>query len=475
MSRLTKLLFVLFLTFIPILTFTPTAQAEPLQGLGVDVYTYDSSSLPERQAYTVCEGESVWTSVPNIDVDWGGDIVAGCQADFVLIHYTGYLISPKSGDITFQSWADDGFFFSLDDMPVIDDWFPKGCSGSSATVPMVANQSYKFDAWWYEYGGGACNRLYWDAEGEGMNVVSANAFSSEPVIPPVVPSLSKPLGLNGVANGTSVDLVWASVVEDTAIESYAVTWTYGDNPGWGISSVGQSATVGNLPEDTDVTFRIRSDNNTLGVYSEYSDPFVIRTGFNPVVPPVDPPVDPVDPPVDPPVEPEPPVEPVKPPVIVPPVVIEPVVPPVVEKPVVVEPVVPPVEKPSITEVPLAEIDPTSLSKAEVSLLREDALQAFETAVEGSPEYSQALEQLMVVAQADDIVVDEELANVPVLGATIVGLTNALNALGNFGADMSPKVRAVAEQSVVAAVIVTQIASTAVGLTVSASSSIRRIN
>ena len=465
----------MFLTFIPILTFTPTAQAEPLQGLGVDVYTYDSSSLPERQAYTVCEGESVWTSVPNIDADWGGDIVAGCQADFVLIHYTGYLISPKSGDITFQSWADDGFFFSLDDMPVIDDWFPKGCSGSSATVPMVANQPYKFDAWWYEYGGGACNRLYWDAEGEGMNVVSANAFSSEPVIPPVVPSLSKPLGLNGVANGTSVDLVWASVVEDTAIESYAVTWTYGDNPGWGISSVGQSATVGNLPEDTDVTFRIRSDNNTLGVYSEYSDPFVIRTGFNPVVPPVDPPVDPVDPPVEPPIEPEPPVEPVKPPIVVPPVVVEPVVPPVIEKPVVVDPVMPPVEEPSITEVPLAEIDPTSLSSAEVSLLREDALQAFETALEGSPEYSQALEQLMVVAQADDIVVDEELASVPVLGATIVGLTNALNALGNFGADMSPKVRAVAEQSVVAAVIVTQIASTAVGLTVSASSSIRRIN
>jgi len=82
---------------------------------------------------------------------------------------------------------------------------------------------------------------------------------------------------------------------------------------------------------------------------------------------------------------------------------------------------------------------------------------------------------MVVAQADDIVVDEELASVPVLGAAVVGLTNALNALGNFGADMSPKVREVAEKSIVSAVIVTQIASTAVGLTVSASSSIRRIN
>jgi len=462
----------LFLAFLPILAFSSTTLAEPLQGLSVEVYTYDSSSTPERQAYTPCITDTVWTSVPNIDADWGGGVVAGCQEEFVLIHYSGVLTAPKSGDITFQSWADDGFYFSLDGQPVIDDWVLKGCSGSSATVPMVADQPYKFDAWWYEYGGGACNRLFWDAEGEGMNIISANAFTSEPVVKPPVPSLSKPLGVNGSVSGTTVDLVWASVVEDTAIENYAVTWTYGDNPGWGISALEPKTTIPNLPEDTEITFRVRSDNNTLGVYSEFSDPFVIRTGFNPVVPPV-------DPPVDPPVEPEP--EPVvpEPPVVVPPVVEPPVVvipPVVVEPPVVVPPVVvEPEPKPSIVDIDLNTINPQELSNAEVALLKEDALQAFETAVEGSPEYELALEQLMVVAQADDIVVDEELASVPVLGAAVVGLTNALNALGNFGADMSPKVRAVAEKSIVSAVIVTQIASTAVGLTVSASSSIRRIN
>ena len=138
------------------------------------------------------------------------------------------------------------------------------------------------------------------------------------------------------------------------------------------------------------------------------------------------------------------------------------------------PVVKPEPKPSIVDVDLAEIDPQSLSDKDVALLMEDALQTFETAVEGSDEYVQALEQLMIVAQADDIVVSEELASVPVLGATIVGLTNAFNALGNFGADMSPKARHKAKQEVVAAVIVTQIATTAVGLTASAPSSIRRI-
>ena len=60
-----------------------------------------------------------------------------------------------------------------------------------------------------------------------------------------------------------------------------------------------------------------------------------------------------------------------------------------------------------------------------------------------------------------------------LGATVVGLTNAINALGNFGADMSPKVREKAEKTLVAAVIVTQVATAAVGFSVSASS-VRRL-
>jgi hypothetical protein len=259
-------------------------------------------------------------------------------------------------------------------------------------VPLVEGQSYKFDAWWYEYGGGACNRLYWNAESLGLTVVPESAFSRDAIV--VEPPVVEP-----------------PVVEPPIVEP----------------------------------------------------------------PVVEPPI--VEPPIDPPVVPEPPVEPEP---VDPPVVVEPELPVIKpELPVVEEPMPPvvevPVKEPSITDIDLASIDPQSLSSADVALLLEDALQVFKTAVEGSAEYAQALEQLMIVAQADDIVVSEELAAVPVLGATIVGLTNALNALGNFGADMSPKVRALAEQSVVSAVIVTQIATTAVGLTASAPSSIRRIN
>jgi hypothetical protein len=72
--------------------------------------------------------------------------------------------------------------------------------------------------------------------------------------------------------------------------------------------------------------------------------------------------------------------------------------------------------------------------------------------QGSPVYEQALEALFVAAKADDIVVSKELAAIPLLGSTAVALTNAINFMGNVGADMSPKVREESKKIVVTAVV-----------------------
>jgi hypothetical protein len=349
--------FLVTVFFILTFIFWPltVAQADP-NGLKVDVYTFAEGALPEMQPYELCN--SALTSVADINFDVGGDVVADCQADFVLIHYSGYLTSPVSADVLFQSWADDGFYMSFDGVPIIENWWPKGCSGGSAVVPMIADVSVKFDAWWYEYGGGACNRLYWDAEGE-FAVVPASAFSQdfvEPVVPdPVIPEPVTP-----------------------------------------------------IPEPT--------------------TPVVIP---DPVIP------DPVipDPVIPEPVVPEPVVpEPVipEPPVIDPVTPVEPVLPP--EPISTPEPVVEPVIEPLEPDLPIVEpVVPTP----------EEAHQIL-------------LDTLLEEAQADDVKIPEEIANIPVLGATIVALTDALNFVGNVGADMSPKVRAQAKKEVVAAIVLTQI-------------------
>lgn len=200
----------------------------------------------------------------------------------------------------------------------------------------------------------------------------------------------------------------------------------------------------------------------------------------PPVDPTDPPVDPTDPPVDPtdpPVDPtDPPVDPVDPE--------EPFVPVAPGEPTYKEnPQMPEVtEEPSQPETPRTPDTPTTeelltespqdLTEAEVTQIINDAYQTLTTSEPGSEEYEEALDALFFAAQADDIVLDESLAAIPVIGAVAQGLTDLINFAGNVGADMSPEVRTTAGKAVVAAVIVGQVAQVATGAAIS-STSLRR--
>jgi hypothetical protein len=150
---------------------------------------------------------------------------------------------------------------------------------------------------------------------------------------------------------------------------------------------------------------------------------------------------------------------------------EPIVP---EKPVAVE-IKEPITAENITAVvqELATIQPQLLTQEQQTMIVEAALQTFETALAGSEEYVAALEALLVVAQADDIVLDEELAAIPLIGNVAGAAVEVLNALGNAGADMSPQVREQSEKVVIAAVIVGQVAMTATAAATSAAAAAAR--
>jgi hypothetical protein len=117
----------------------------------------------------------------------------------------------------------------------------------------------------------------------------------------------------------------------------------------------------------------------------------------------------------------------------------------------------------LMQVDLSQIVATDLTVAQAQALIDAALAVFETAEQGSPEYQQALDALFLAAQQDDIVLDEALAAIPLLGNALAGAVELINFLGNAGADMSPEVRATAEKAVVAAIIVVQAALSAVSI------------
>jgi hypothetical protein len=122
---------------------------------------------------------------------------------------------------------------------------------------------------------------------------------------------------------------------------------------------------------------------------------------------------------------------------------------------------------------VSNVVPTSLTEEQAAVLVSIALETFETAEPGSEEYEQALDLLLVAAQQDDVVLDEELAAIPLIGNVAGAAVEVFNALGNAGADMSPQVREQSEKVVIAAVIVGQIALTATSAATSAAAAAAR--
>lgn len=193
------------------------AQAEATVGLNVKVYSYDPGNTPERQPYTLCEG--AWTHVDNIDADFDaqfGGIVAGCQPEFVLVHYTGSVRFPSTGVYAFQALADDGFWLSLDETPVItNDWVLKGRSGSVySDISIVGGHAYALDAWYYEYGGGANATLTYSPDnGSTWETVPPSFFTSLPGA--TITSISPLVG--SMAGGTNLTITGTAFVSGATV------------------------------------------------------------------------------------------------------------------------------------------------------------------------------------------------------------------------------------------------------------------
>ncbi len=159
------------------------ALANENDNLKLDIYNFSPDYLyPERSPETMTFCATTYAS--NISGDWGGDDIMGCGYDFVAIHYTGTMTFESDAPVYLMAIADDGFSLSLDGVSVIEDWTLKGCSGSVNLFTPVAGHEYVLDAWFYEYGGGACSTLYsMPVDGSlPWDIVQPSAFVSVPVI-----------------------------------------------------------------------------------------------------------------------------------------------------------------------------------------------------------------------------------------------------------------------------------------------------
>ncbi len=186
-------------------------------GLRADIYVGINSlgNPPQRSdaTYTLCKT----ITVTHIDRDWGGGDIEGCGGDFVMIHYRGYITYPTTKQVYFYAAADDGFYMTINNQPIINDWSLKGCGGNSAGLfNFTGGKSYLIDAWMYEWGGGACNTLYYQPLNSGQwGIVPAAFFTQQ-----AVATVTKDPALKTVWDAKTALYVQAVENEEQANASY---------------------------------------------------------------------------------------------------------------------------------------------------------------------------------------------------------------------------------------------------------------
>lgn len=257
-----------------LLLFIPSS-ASAQSGLKLTVYNnfgYNNAPpLPSVSGRPIV-GE---TTVSRVQQNFDQSPLFGMYEDFI-VRYEGYITSPVSGNFRFWPQADDGTQLYIDDVRIQNDWRDKGGGGAlSSYVTFEAGVSKKFEMWFYENGGGAWANLYWDI-GSGWQIVPDSAFTTEYIAPTttLAPYLNAPRNVQITSRTESgVSLSWDAPEQSNAdVERYAVMWSCENNwdASFAIAAYTTEATISGLEPATSCIFQIRADNDTIPVYSEWS-------------------------------------------------------------------------------------------------------------------------------------------------------------------------------------------------------------
>jgi hypothetical protein len=164
-----RIIFLLLLSF--------NVLADGINGLSYTIYssTGATPSTPPTNASIIATG-----TAPNLDFNWGGgNIMNTSYYDRVAIHFTGFILWPGSSGqktVSFYDSSDDGFKMSINNTPVISNWAEQGPASfnGSGSITLSAGNVYPIDIWWYENGGGAAVRLFWNIAGSIVILPSSN-------------------------------------------------------------------------------------------------------------------------------------------------------------------------------------------------------------------------------------------------------------------------------------------------------------
>lgn len=217
-------------------------------------------------------------TVSSINYSWGsGYVLDSGLTERVIVHFYGYLTVPGTGSqsVTFYLQADDGVYMKLDSTVVINDWNEQGATTwnyVSSSQSLTGGQTYYIDMWWYENGGGASVKLYWNQSGS-IALVPTSVYSTTAPTPTSAPTSTQTSlrtttrNITNSGNGIYIDQVGNNLDLDVVQEG-------DDNLIAGTSTTSSTTSKATISGDYNtVNLEQKSNNNVLlfGVNGDHND------------------------------------------------------------------------------------------------------------------------------------------------------------------------------------------------------------
>ena len=266
LRKLSGILAVISIIFFTVWIAKPST-ASVAAGIEAKVYTGYTSNTgyqPWNNPSAVTSYANLCTTTTLSDVHFTGGSFSGCGADYILVHYHGYLYSSTAQTLWFRGYSDDGIWFKVGETVVVNSWILRGTpswgygTGTGQSVTFSAGEYKVIDGWFFEHGGG---------ESSSLSYATNASFSGEQYVPSTMYTTSnyQPVSFTDSTIDTQVTLGANYSANVAAAGTGTVTYSLASGalpPGIELSSAGTLS--GNATESGTYTFTIRANGNDAG-------------------------------------------------------------------------------------------------------------------------------------------------------------------------------------------------------------------
>ena len=142
---------------------------------------------------------------PTVNFTWNGASPApGVSGSNFSARWTGQVMAPLTGVITFTATADDGVRLWVNNQLLVDAFIDQGPTAYSGTISLTAGQKYPIKMEYYQGAGGAAASLAWSYPGQANVILPATQLFPTPYAP------GAPTNLAAAGGNQSVGLSWTA-------------------------------------------------------------------------------------------------------------------------------------------------------------------------------------------------------------------------------------------------------------------------